>query len=252
MDYQQAIKYLEDLALLEQKRPSLPGLKRIQAFLYYYNTPQNSFMSFHVAGTNGKGSTVAILDSILRQSNFKVGRFTGPHLLRFNERFHLNGKAISDQELAVLVFDLKQKSEIFASLNAELGALSWFEFLTALAFFYFAQSGIDVAVIEVGLGGRFDATNVLQKLYATGITNIGLDHQNILGSKLEDIAIEKAGIIKANIPIITAASEPALSVIAHRAAELNAKLINSEERSLEKSAAYLNILPVIQKIKNNL
>ncbi len=108
----------------------------------------------------------------MRQSNLKVGRFTGPHLLHLNERFHLNGKPTSNEELGRLIYDLKQKSEQFAALNSELGALSWFEFLAALAFFCFAQSSIDVAVIEVGLGGRFDATNVLQKLFATAITNM--------------------------------------------------------------------------------
>jgi dihydrofolate synthase / folylpolyglutamate synthase len=252
MDYQQAILYIEELALIEQKRPSLPSLERIQAFLAYYNSPQDSFTSFHVAGTNGKGSTVAILDSILRQSQFKVGRFTGPHILRFNERFHVNGQPIADEELATLVSEVKQKSEKFASSHPELGALSWFEFLTVLAFFYFAQSGVDIAVIEVGLGGRFDATNVLTKLYATGITNIGLDHQKILGSTIEEIAMEKAGIIKASVPIVTAASEPALSVITKRATEMNAKLTDSNEQNMERSNKYAKILTALSKIKNDL
>jgi dihydrofolate synthase/folylpolyglutamate synthase len=252
MDYKQAIKYIADLLSLEQIRPGLPGLKRMRAFLSYYNSPQDSFMSFHVAGTNGKGSTVVILDSILLTSNLKIGRFTGPHLLRINERFHINGQPISDDEFAELVFDVKQKSAQFASVNPELGDLSWFEFLTALAFFYFAKSEIDIAVIEVGVGGRFDATNVLQKLYAIGITNIGLDHQNILGSKLEDIAMEKAGIIKPEIPVITAAAEPALRIISHRAAEVHAKLVRSNEQYLNNSPSYLNILPLIKNIKKDL
>ncbi len=252
MDYQQAIQYIEDLALIEQTRPGLPSLKRFQAFLLYYNSPQDSFTSFHIAGTNGKGSTVAILDSILRQSKLKVGRFTGPHLLSLNERFHINGKPIPNGELVNLVSELKRKSEDFASLHKEIGPLSWFEFLTALAFFYFAQSSIDIAVIEVGLGGRFDATNVLSKLYATGITNIGLDHQKILGSTLPEIAMEKAGIIKANIPIITAASEPALSVIAERAAAINARLTNSNREILQQSTSYSKILDSLSKIKSKL
>ncbi len=252
MDYQQAILYIEQLVLIEQKRPSLPSSERIQAFLSYYSSPQDSFTSFHVAGTNGKGSTVAILDSILRQGQFKVGRFTGPHILRFNERFHVSGQPIADEELARLVLDLKQKSEEFASLPTEPGALSWFEFLTALAFFYFAQSGVDVAVIEVGLGGRFDATNSLRKLYATGITNIELDHQKVLGSTLEEIAMEKAGIIKTNVPIVTAANGTALSVIAKRAIEMNANLTDSNEQSMERSNKYARILTALSKIKNDL
>ena len=252
MNYSEAIQYIEYLALLEQQRPSLPSLKRMEAFLSYYDSPQNSFTSYHVAGTNGKGSTVAILDSILRQSNLKIGRYTGPHLLSINERFAFNGEHIADNDLARLVLNLKQKSEQFASSCSDMGSLSWFEFLTALSFFYFAEKNVDIAVFEVGLGGRFDATNVLTKLCATGITNISLDHQNILGNKIEDIAEEKAGIIKANIPIITAAREPALSVISKKANELNAKLINCAEKKLENSASYLKIMPLMKKMKNEL
>ena len=251
MNHQEAIQYIESLALIPGKRP---GLGRIEKFLSCHGSPQHAFTALHVGGTNGKGSTVAMLDSILREGKLKVGRFTGPHLLQFNERFHINGQSVSDSEFVQRLSTLKTQSELFAERFPELGLLSWFELLTAFAFSYFADQAVDIAVIEVGLGGRFDATNVLQKLYATGITNIALEHEHILGNSLEEIAMEKAGIIKAGIPIITGAVEPALSVLSKRAAELQAKLIvcsppEPEKPKLDSGRDDQIIFSELEKIK---
>ncbi len=251
MDYSQAIEYIEHLKLIEQKRPTSPSLERIAAFFSYYNSPQNSFTAFHIAGTNGKGSTTAMVDSCLRQSNLKIGRFIGPHLLRYNERFHIDGSPIADQDLASAVSILKAKSESFSALSPQYGKLSWFEFLVALAFFYFTENNIDIAAIEVGLGGRFDTTNVLQNLSATAITNIALDHESILGLDLQTIAMEKAGIIKKGIPIITAASEPALTVISKRAQEMNAPLTVCSGDS-NKTNDFSELAIQLKKITNNI
>ena len=209
------MNYLECVAYIESLSPTLetPGLTRISRFLAENGNWQNQFPVIHVGGTNGKGSTVAILANIIEQSGLCVGRFTGPHLLKWNERFHIGGKAIEDAEFARLGTFIRQQSEDFGNRHTELGPLTWFEYLAALAFYWFAEKHIDVAVIEVGLGGRFDATNVVENVLASVITNIDLDHTRILGNTVEEIASEKAGIIKNNAPVFTCATGSALSVI---------------------------------------
>ncbi|HEY9712426.1 MAG TPA: hypothetical protein V6C72_03090, partial [Chroococcales cyanobacterium] len=146
----------------------------------------------------------------------------GPHLLRLNERFHVDGNEISDDELARLMTETRRLSENFGKAHPELGALTWFEFLTVVAFFWFTEKAIDVAVIEVGLGGRFDATNMIKNVVASVITNIDLDHTQILGHTVAEIAFEKAGIIKRGIPLITGCSGDALKVIVDRALTVGA------------------------------
>lgn len=220
MNYLQSLAYLESLSPTTQK----PCLERIYAFLQEKGEPQNQFGAIHVAGTNGKGSTVAILDTLLRKGGLKVGRFTGPHLLRWNERFHVNGCPISDSDFAEIATRMRTLSEDFGRRNPQFGPLTWFELLTAMAYFYFAETGVEVAVIEVGLGGRFDATNVLQAPKATAIVNVDLDHTKILGETIEQIANEKAGIIKESVPVVTAAVGDALQVVATQAKEMHAPL----------------------------
>jgi dihydrofolate synthase/folylpolyglutamate synthase len=189
---------------------------------------QDSFASIHVGGTNGKGSTVAMVASVLRRAGLKTGRFTGPHLLRWNERFHVDGLPIPDEEFADLATRIRALSEDFGKRYPEFGPLTWFEFLTAMAFFLFAERGVDVAIFEVGLGGRWDATNVLSSPLAVGITNVDLDHTQILGETLRQIASEKSGIIKAGVPVVTACAGEALEVVAGVAEERKAPLIHCQ------------------------
>ncbi len=220
MNYDESISYIQNLS------PTIlnPDLRRFAAFMKEHGDPQNGFATVHIAGTNGKGSTAAIIDSVFVRANLKCGRFTGPHLLRWNERFHINSQAIDDITFAALATKVRLLSDCFGTAHPELGSLSWFEFLTAIAFFWFAEQKVDVAVIEVGLGGRWDATNVISRPLATAITSIDYDHMHILGDTLPRIAGEKAGIIKRGVPVVTAACGDALDVIEHRATECGAPL----------------------------
>lgn len=168
-------------------------LSNITLLANYLNNPQNNLKCIHVAGTNGKGSTCHMLASILQESGLKVGLFTSPHLKDFRERIKINGKCVSEQ----FVVDFIQQNKSFLDNNS----LSFFEMTTGMAFDYFANEKVDIAVIEVGLGGRLDSTNIITPLVSV-ITNIGLDHTQFLGDTLEKIAFEKAGIIKPKIPVV--------------------------------------------------
>lgn len=173
------------------------GLDSTLKILEKLNNPQNNFKSIHIAGTNGKGSTSNFLAGCIQANNLKVGLYTSPHLKKFNERIKINNIDISDKELISLTKEIKLISEE-NNIN-----LTFFEFTTILAFLYFSRNKVDYAIIEVGLGGRLDATNVINPI-ASIITNIHFDHMHILGNTLLEIAKEKAGIIKNNIPLITA------------------------------------------------
>ncbi len=214
------MNYLESKTYLESLTPTTtrPTLERMRRFMEGL-AAQAYVPCIHIGGTNGKGSTVAIADSILRSRGYKVGRFTGPHLLRWNERFHVDGKAIGDDDFARLSTELRSLSEKFADENPDMGALTWFEFLTAIAFMYFAECKVDVAVMEVGLGGRYDATTVRTNPYVCAITNISLDHTHLLGDTVEKIAFEKAGIIEPGISVVTACQDTALDEILRVARE---------------------------------
>ncbi len=179
-----------------------PGLDNSIALLNQLGNPQLAFASLHVAGTNGKGSVCAMLDSVLRQAGFRVGLYTSPHLIRFNERIRVNGEMISDEELAAVFNDMAAPA---AAVSAEGRELTFFEFTTALAFEYFKRKNVQLAVVETGMGGRLDSTNVVIPL-ASIITRIGLDHTAYLGNTLTAIAGEKAGIIKAGRPVICGAT----------------------------------------------
>ncbi len=170
-----------------------PGLDRIEYILDNVDNPQKKYYTIHIAGTNGKGSVASILASILQEVGSKVGLYTSPHIFSFNERIKLNGEEIADADLELLVAKFL---EIGAKVNA-----TFFEITTAIAFEYFAQQKVDVAVIETGLGGRFDATNVVSPLFSV-ITKIDLDHKEYLGDTLQAITLEKAGIAKPNRPLI--------------------------------------------------
>ncbi|MFD1601475.1 bifunctional folylpolyglutamate synthase/dihydrofolate synthase [Flavobacterium artemisiae] len=168
-------------------------LTNIRLLAAHLDNPQNLLKCIHVAGTNGKGSTSHMLSSVLQEAGYKVGLYTSPHLKDFRERIKINGKEISEE--FVIEFIAKHKSFF------EANDMSFFEMSVGLAFDYFAAEKVDIAIIEVGLGGRLDATNIITPLVSV-ITNIGLDHTQFLGNTLEAIAGEKAGIIKPNVPVV--------------------------------------------------
>ncbi len=192
---QEILDYLYGLERLGIKL----GLENTEIVLERLGNPQKSFPCVHITGTNGKGSTSAFLASIMQQAGYKVGLYTSPHLVRFNERIKINGAEISDQDLANLTREVRAKCE---GVNP-----TFFEFTTALAFLYFARGKIDFAVIEVGMGARLDATNVVIPEVAV-ITNVELDHLKYLGSTKEAIAKEKAAIIKTGVPLVTHETDP--------------------------------------------
>lgn len=172
-----------------------PGLERMEKIMEVLGHPEQKFSSIHVAGTNGKGSVVAMLDSILRKTSLKVGRYTSPHIYSFSERITVNGQEISDKELEQAI------AVIRSNADRHTIHLTFFEFVTAIAFYYFAQQEVDIAVIEVGMGGLLDATNVITPEVSV-ITTIGLDHTEYLGPTIDLIAREKAGIIKQARPVV--------------------------------------------------
>lgn len=199
-------------------------LRRMQSLMDVLGRPQNKFPAIHIAGTNGKGSTAAFIASALRASGLKVGLYTSPHLVSLHERFQVNGHLIETADISRLarkVFKAWKMSDLSAFQKQNI---TQFEMLTAIAFLWFAEKRIDVGVIEVGLGGRLDATNVMHRVYASVITNIDLDHTHILGNTVPKIAREKAGIIKTFIPVITGARGEALSEIRKVANKLRAPL----------------------------
>ena len=227
-NFDDALKYLESLNIFGIK----PGLERINLLVKNLGNPQNYFDSIHVAGTNGKGSVCAMLAEILQNAGYKVGLFTSPHLESYCERIRVNGENISETEFAEII-NLLNKFEIPATE---------FEILTAAAFAYFAKSEVDIAVIEVGLGGTWDSTNIITPKISV-ITNIALDHENILGD-LKNIALNKAGIIKKNIPIVTAAIGEPLEII-REVADKN----NSPIYAIKKPADIkINLFGEYQKI----
>jgi dihydrofolate synthase/folylpolyglutamate synthase len=183
------------------------GLERTEALLSALRSPQRSFASLHIAGTNGKGSTAAVAEAVLRSKGLRVGKFTSPHLVDFRERMVVDGRPIPAAEIMEFV-------DRWTPLVEDLGA-TFFEATTALAFDWFGRSKADVAVIEAGLGGRLDSTNVITPR-AAGVTSIGFDHTEYLGNTLEEIAWEKAGIFKQGVPAVIGEIEP---TIAHLLAE---------------------------------
>lgn len=197
------------------------GLDNIKGFLKHLDNPQKMIRTFHVAGSNGKGSTSAFIASILMECGHKTGLYTSPHFVKFNERILVDGLEIPDEYVAVFV----EENEKYIDDNK----LTFFETTTAMAFKYFAEQNVDYAVIETGLGGRLDATNVLQP-EAVIITSISLEHTNILGDTIEKIAGEKAAIIKENTKVFTGnLPEAALRVIEKKCGETGSRLFNIKD-----------------------
>lgn len=207
-NYEDALKYLDDRIIFGIKE----GLERINLLAERFGNPQDFFESIHVTGTNGKGSVCAMLSEILQADGKKVGLFTSPHLESYCERMKINGENISESEFAEIIALIK---------HFDIPA-THFEVLTAAAFAYFASKNVDIAVIEVGLGGTWDSTNIITPKISV-ITNVALEHEKILGD-LKSIARNKAGIIKKNIPVVTGATGEPLEIIREVARKNNSPL----------------------------
>jgi dihydrofolate synthase/folylpolyglutamate synthase len=233
MNYAESLQYLlslgRELAAPSHARAMKFDLANIRALSSQMGDPWKKFRSVHIAGTNGKGSTAAIAESILRAAGIRTGLYTSPHLERINERIRVAGANITDQEFAEAFTRLHQLIEQMLSSGALPAHPTFFECLTAMAFDVFARTNVEIAVLEVGMGGRLDATNIVTP-EVTVITQIAFDHEAYLGHSIEQIALEKAGIIKPGIPVVTSAEDAvALEVIRRRAAELSAPVVEIDQ-----------------------
>lgn len=196
MSYQETQDYLYGL----RNRGAKLGIERMRMFAEALGNPQNDFPIIHVAGTNGKGSTCAMLESVFRKAGFRTGMFTSPHLVFLGERVQCNRQCLSQEQISNYTAELKEVAESISRENDE-NHPTFFEFMTAMAFLHFKREAVDIGIIETGLGGRLDSTNVVDPLVSV-ITSVGLDHVEQLGNTLEKIAGEKAGIIKKGKPVV--------------------------------------------------
>ncbi len=220
--------------------------ERMIALANALQNPERKFKSIHIAGTNGKGSTSAILEAILRAHGLRVGMFTSPHLLKLNERIQINREEISDDAFVKIFEKLDKISQEISKKDSAL-APTFFEYITAEAFEYFKDNNVDFAVIETGLGGRLDATNILTPEISV-ITSIGFDHMQFLGNTLPKIAAEKAGIIKKNVPVICGIiPEEALLIIEKKAKELNAPIYKLSDFFDPKKTYETSLLGIYQR-----
>ena len=248
MNYKESIDWiLKQLPFYHEKGKEAykPGLDRISNFLEIINSPHKNLKFIHIGGTNGKGSTAHYMSSILQESGYKVGLFTSPHYYDFRERIKVNNQKI-DKDFITEFTNLNKK-------NIENNSLSFFELSFGLAVSYFNKSKVDIAIIEVGLGGRLDATNIINPLMSI-ITNISLDHTEILGDNLEDIAREKSGIIKKDsITIIGESNNLINNIFINKAKKCNSKIfINDQHENLYSNVLYQekNISTTIFSIKH--
>lgn len=253
--YQQAVEWLFVQApnyQIDGEKAYKPGLDNIRDLCAFFGNPQDKIKCIHIGGTNGKGSTSNMLASVLQEAGYKIGLYNSPHLIDFTERIKVNGKNCDKK----FVFDFIQKLKHLP----ENIRPSFFEFTTIMAFEYFYQQKIDFAIIEVGLGGRLDSTNIITPL-VSAITNVQLDHQNILGNTIEEIAFEKVGIIKNNIPVVLGDDNETVKNIIRAKAEnekaplIDATLIQSDLKSdLEGNYQAKNIkvvLALIEELKKS-
>lgn len=232
MTYNEAVQCLLslglELAAPRQARVQKFDLKNIRTLARRLGEPQRKFPSVHIAGTNGKGSTAAMLERILRESGLKTGLYISPHLERINERIQLAGREISDQDFAGSFTRIHEWIERLLASGELAAHPTYFECLTAMALETFARQTVDLAVLEVGMGGRLDATNIVVPEVSV-ITQIDYDHENYLGHSIEQIAGEKAAIIKPNVPVVLAIERPRARMVAERrAAEVGAPVIEIE------------------------
>lgn len=232
MNYQETLNYLynstpvfEHVGAVAYKE----GLQNTLALDKHFNHPHTNFKTIHIAGTNGKGSCSHSLASILQEAGYKVGLYTSPHLVDFRERIRVNGQCISKERVVKFVED---ERKFFESLHP-----SFFELTTALAFKYFDEQKVDIAIIEVGLGGRLDCTNIISPILSI-ITNISFDHTQFLGDTLAKIAAEKAGIIKKGVPVIIGeANEETSPVFQSKANEVNSDIVFAEDNAIVTSSS---------------
>ena len=223
MTYLEAVRYL--LSLLGDIRGSNFGLPRMERLTARLGQPQRSFQTVHIAGTNGKGSTAAFIESGLRASGKTTGLYTSPHLARFNERLRLNGAEVSDSGFTAAVEEVRAANEWLVSREGRQAHPTFFESVTAVAFCGFRNAGVDWGIVEVGLGGRLDATNVVDPALEV-ITQVDLDHERFLGKGKASIAAEKAGILKPGTRAVVAPQRlEAWAVIEERAKQLGVEVI---------------------------
>jgi dihydrofolate synthase/folylpolyglutamate synthase len=233
MNYAESVRYLltlgRELASPQHARAAKFDLQNIRAICERMGHPERAFKSVHIAGTNGKGSTAAMLASIVQESGLRCGLYTSPHLLRINERIRLNGREISDEQFAESFTRVLAVIEELLTRGILCAHPTYFECLTAMAFDVFARAEVEIAVIEVGMGGRLDSTNVITPEVAI-ITQIDFDHEHFLGHSIEEIAAEKAGIIKPETWVVSAAANSAATaVIRHKAAQARAPIADIDE-----------------------
>lgn len=230
MKYPDAIDFLYSTAPMFQsvgKQGYKTGLENTHLLDSYFGHPHRKFATIHVGGTNGKGSTSHLLAAVLQSAGYRVGLYTSPHLKDFRERIRVDGKPISKQRVSSFV---AKHHQLIRNINP-----SFFEITTSLAFSYFAEQKIDIAVVEVGLGGRLDCTNIISPLLSV-ITNISLDHTDLLGNTLEDIAIEKAGVIKPKTPVIIGQYQPQVAhIFIEKARQEGSPIVFADEKYADKS-----------------
>jgi dihydrofolate synthase/folylpolyglutamate synthase len=231
MNYEAAVRYLlalgRELAVPTQAAAVKFNLENISALAGSLGHPERAYPSAHIAGTNGKGSTAAFLESILRHAGFRTGLYTSPHLERINERIRINGQEIQDGAFAETLSRVLALIEELLATGALRAHPTYFECVTAMAFEYFARSRIEFGIFEVGLGGRLDATNILSPVVSL-ITRIDFDHENFLGHSLKQIAMEKAGILRPAVPCILTEQHPeAHEVVLARAKKLGCPVIET-------------------------
>lgn len=231
MTYDEALQYIHGVSNFFCK----PGLERIRELCRGLGDPQDKLKFIHVGGTNGKGSFCAMTESVLRSAGYKVGLFTSPYVKQFNERMRINGENIPNDTLASLTEQVKTVADEMTDKPTE------FELITAIAFEYFRRERCDVVVLEVGMGGRFDATNIIDTPILSVITGIALDHIAFLGDTTKKIAAEKAGIIKKGVPVLFGGEDnDALAVISDRAREVGSEFYQTDYSSLSVTSADLS------------
>ncbi|MGA9593068.1 MAG: folylpolyglutamate synthase/dihydrofolate synthase family protein [Candidatus Acidiferrales bacterium] len=260
MNYDESVRALmalgRELAAPQQARVQKFALDNITTLAAALGDPHRSIPCVHIAGTNGKGSTAAMLESILRAAGLRTGLYTSPHLERINERIRIDGESVSDDVFAAAWTRIHATIESLMAAGKLAAHPTFFECVTAMAFLAFAESRVDLAIYEVGLGGRLDATNIIFPEVAI-ITPVDFDHESYLGHSIEEIAFEKAGIIKKDGCVVSSVSrEEARAVIARRAQEMNARMIESDStwrlENVTRSDGHYRAVAVSVKTKTRL